>query len=97
MATPHETARATVWRLPGGAREADRLAVEEPLEIRVNGTAVAVTMHGSLPPSSRLQGISRSAHATATLRPVGTEPVKQIVSAAAITAWPTSPGPIPGA
>ena len=44
MATPHETARATVWRLPGGAREADRLAVEEPLEIRVNGTAVAVTM-----------------------------------------------------
>jgi len=44
MATPHETARATVRRLPGGAQEADRLAVEEPLEIRVNGTAVAVTM-----------------------------------------------------
>jgi FdhD protein len=44
MATPHETARATVWRLPGGAREADRLAVEDPLEIRVNETAVAVTM-----------------------------------------------------
>jgi FdhD protein len=44
MATPHETARATVRRLPGGAREDDRLAVEEPLEIRVNGSAVAVTM-----------------------------------------------------
>jgi FdhD protein len=44
MATPHETARATVRRLPGGAQEGDRLAVEEPLEIRVNGTAVAVTM-----------------------------------------------------
>jgi len=44
MATPHETARATVTRLPSGAQEGDRLAVEEPLEIRVNGTAVAVTM-----------------------------------------------------
>jgi FdhD protein len=41
---PHETARATVTRLPEGAVEADRLAVEEPLEIRINGTAVAVTM-----------------------------------------------------
>jgi FdhD protein len=44
MATPHETARATVRRLPDGAVESDRLAVEEPLEIRVGGTAVAVTM-----------------------------------------------------
>ena len=41
---PHETTRVSVRRLPGGALEADRLAVEEPLEIRVNGTAVAVTM-----------------------------------------------------
>jgi FdhD protein len=41
---PHETSRATVTRLPGGEVEADRLAVEEPLEIRVAGTAVAVTM-----------------------------------------------------
>ena len=31
-------------RLPGGDFEADRVAVEEPLEIRVNGEAVAVTM-----------------------------------------------------
>ena len=31
-------------RVPGGRREPDRVAVEEPLEIRVNGEAVAVTM-----------------------------------------------------
>ena len=43
-AVPHGTSRATVTRLPGGEIEADRLAVEEPLEIRVDGTAVAVTM-----------------------------------------------------
>jgi len=41
---PYETARVTVTRLPGRAVESDRLAVEEPLEIRVGGTAVAVTM-----------------------------------------------------
>jgi FdhD protein len=33
-----------VRRLPVGGEETDRLAVEEPLEIRVNGRAVAVTM-----------------------------------------------------
>ena len=44
MAEPHESTRATVTRLPDGILEGDRLAVEEPLEIRVNGTAVAVTM-----------------------------------------------------
>ena len=43
-AVPHGTSRATVTRLPGGEVEGDRLAVEEPLEIRVDGTAVAVTM-----------------------------------------------------
>ena len=41
---PHATRRSSVTRLPGGAIENDRLAVEEPLEIRVNGRAVAVTM-----------------------------------------------------
>ncbi len=41
---PHESSRATVTRLPGREVEADRLAVEEPLEIRVDGTAVAITM-----------------------------------------------------
>ena len=41
---PHESSRATVTRLPGGRMEEDRLAVEEPLEIRVDGASVAVTM-----------------------------------------------------
>jgi len=38
------TRRASVRRLPGGAVESDRLAVEEPLEIRIGGRPVAVTM-----------------------------------------------------
>jgi FdhD protein len=41
---PYSAARADVLRLPGGGTERDELAVEEPLEIRVNGEAVAVTM-----------------------------------------------------
>jgi FdhD protein len=41
---PHATRSTTVRRLPGGDETEDRLAVEEPLEIRVNGQAVAVTM-----------------------------------------------------
>ena len=43
-APPHATRRAQVHRLPSGATEDDRLAVEEPLEIRVGGRPVAVTM-----------------------------------------------------
>ncbi len=43
-AAPHATSRVSVTRLPGTAVEVDRLAVEEPLEIRVGGRAVAVTM-----------------------------------------------------
>ena len=43
-ARPYETSRVPVRRLPRGTADMDRLAVEEPLEIRVNGTAVAVTM-----------------------------------------------------
>ena len=38
------TARIEVSRLPGGAREDDVVAVEEPLEIRIEGRPVAVTM-----------------------------------------------------
>ena len=41
---PYSAARTDVLRLPGGATERDELAVEEPLEIRVNGEPVAVTM-----------------------------------------------------
>src|SRR3954462_5913665 len=33
-----------IERVPGGERERDELAVEEPLEIRVDGAPVAVTM-----------------------------------------------------
>jgi FdhD protein len=41
---PYATRRASVRRLPSGTTEDDRLAVEEPLELRVNGAPVAVTM-----------------------------------------------------
>ena len=43
-APPHSAAAVDVVRLPGGATESDRVAVEEPLEIRIGGTPVAVTM-----------------------------------------------------
>jgi FdhD protein len=41
---PHATTVASVRRLPHGGDEHDRLAVEEPLEIRIGGRPVAVTM-----------------------------------------------------
>ena len=46
MTTPpaYAAARVDVVRLPVGRVEPDELAVEEPLEIRVNGEAVALTM-----------------------------------------------------
>jgi FdhD protein len=43
-APPHSAAQVEVTRLPGGRSEADAVAVEEPLEIRINGEPVAVTM-----------------------------------------------------
>src|SRR6266567_2860374 len=43
-APPYSTAPAEVLRLPGGVEEQDVVAVEEPLEIRINGEPVAVTM-----------------------------------------------------
>jgi FdhD protein len=42
-APPYTTARVEVVRLPGGT-EQDVVAVEEPLEIRIGGRPVAVTM-----------------------------------------------------
>jgi FdhD protein len=41
---PYAAAEVEVVRLPGGATERDRVAVEEPLEIRIGGTPIAVTM-----------------------------------------------------
>ena len=41
---PGATAGVRVTRLPAGALEDDLVAVEEPLEIRVDGEPVAVTM-----------------------------------------------------
>jgi len=42
-APPYSTAEVEVLRLPGGEAR-DRVAVEEPLEIRINGGPVSVTM-----------------------------------------------------
>jgi len=42
-AAPLTTARVTVTRVPGGAA-GDVVAVEEPLELRIGGTPIAVTM-----------------------------------------------------
>lgn len=43
-APPYSAAQIDVVRLPGGAQERDHVAVEEPLEIRIGGEPVAVTM-----------------------------------------------------
>ena len=41
---PYSTAAVEILRLPEGVTEPDLLAVEEPLEIRIGGKPVAVTM-----------------------------------------------------
>ena len=41
---PYSTAAVHAWKLPGGEEIEDRVAVEEPLEIRIGGEPVAVTM-----------------------------------------------------
>src|SRR5436309_400195 len=43
-APPYTTAPVEVVRRPGARPESDRVAVEEPLEIRIGGSPVAVTM-----------------------------------------------------
>ena len=43
-APPYAAATADILRLPAGRTEADRVAVEEPLEIRIGGRPIAVTM-----------------------------------------------------
>jgi FdhD protein len=59
-----------VHRLPSGATEDDRLAVEEPLEIRVGGRAVAVTMRTPGNDEELALGFSL----TEGLRPTGARP-----------------------
>jgi FdhD protein len=44
QAPPYSTRAVEALRLPGGEREDDLVAVEEPLEIRIGGEPVAVTM-----------------------------------------------------
>jgi FdhD protein len=43
-APPYSARPVEVVRMPGARREPDRVAVEEPLEIRIGGRPVAVTM-----------------------------------------------------
>src|ERR671931_2748504 len=43
-APPYSTATVEAVRLPAALEEPDRVAVEEPLEIRIDGRPVAVTM-----------------------------------------------------
>src|SRR5438067_6252923 len=43
-APPYSAAAVDVLRLPAGVTERDQVAVEEPLEIRIGGRPVAVTM-----------------------------------------------------
>jgi FdhD protein len=43
-APPYSAGHVDVVRVPGARTERDAVAVEEPLEIRINGRAVAVTM-----------------------------------------------------
>jgi FdhD protein len=44
QAPPYSAASVDVLRLPEGRTEPDRVAVEEPLEVRIGGRPVAVTM-----------------------------------------------------
>src|SRR3954465_8053466 len=41
---PYSTRSVRVRRLPGGEQRDDRVAIEEPLELRIEGRPVAVTM-----------------------------------------------------
>src|SRR3954451_5343011 len=43
-APPYSAAAVNVVRMPGGTSERDRVAVEEPLELRIGGRPIAVTM-----------------------------------------------------
>jgi formate dehydrogenase assembly factor FdhD len=72
-APPYSAARVDVLRLPGERRERDSVAVEEPLEIRVNGAAVAVTMRTPGHDEELALGflVSEGLHATGLFDPTG--------------------------
>ena len=73
---PYTTKRAAVRRLPEEAAEDDRLAVEEPLEIRVNGQAVAVTMRT---PGNDVE-LALGFCLTEGLRPVAAQPPEDLAA-----------------
>jgi FdhD protein len=71
---PYAAGRVEVVRLPGGNTEPDEVAVEEPLEIRIGGAPIAVTMRTPGHDEELSLGFLRSegipaisAHATAEL------------------------------
>jgi FdhD protein len=73
--SPYAVARTDVVRLPGGETVRDAVAVEEPLEIRIGGAPVAVTMRTPGHDEELALGFcltegipARSAHATEDLR-----------------------------
>ena len=58
-APPYSTARVAVLRVPGGERQ-DVVAVEEPLELRIGGRPVAVTMRTPGPDEELALGLCLS-------------------------------------
>ena len=69
-APPYSAAAVDVLRLPAGRSERDRVAVEEPLEIRINRRPVAVTMRTPGHDEELALGFCLSEG----LRPAGAEP-----------------------
>jgi FdhD protein len=75
-APPYSTAAVDVVRLPGGGIERDLLAVEEPLEIRIQGRPVAVTMRTPGHDEELALGFCVSEG----LRPVGARPADDLAA-----------------
>jgi FdhD protein len=73
---PHSTLRLDVQRLPEGVETEDRVAVEEPLEIKINGEAVAVTMRTPGHDEELALGFC----VTEGLQPVGARPADDLAA-----------------
>ncbi len=86
---PYSTSVVRVLRLPAGEKVDDRLAVEEPLELRIEGSPVAVTMRTPGHDEELALGFALSEG----LRPVGARPP---VDLAANTIELDAPGFDPG-